>query len=205
VNHISSIALRRRVVGSVEFVCPRCGLDRGGLEVTVRRWWCLAHVPLVPLGDGGPAVVCGTCGHHCDVGVIEIPTTVQLAVLLERAPVAAVSLLVGVSSDLDSARVLDRSVSMLAAEGYDYDAVRLTAIVGDGTRETDRDDICRLRHELTQCGKYGFLHRVTGLATTEDALTPAHRDALIHIGRMLGLTIAEVRGLLAIDGERADV
>lgn len=204
-NHIWSITQRRRVVGSVEFVCPRCGLDRPGDEMTIRSWRCLGNVALLPVGDEERAVSCVECGHECDIGVLEIPTTAQLAVLLEQASVATVAILVRASTDIEAVGVLERSVAMLAADGYAYDDARLAGEVEAGTRQRDQQRVRRLRHELTHCGKQGFLHRSMTLVTTDAPLGPAHQEALIAVGSALGVAASHVRGIVTMNAERVDV
>jgi len=203
--HIWSSTLRRRVVGSVEFVCPRCGLDRSGYEMIIRSWWGLGRLPVIPIGDEERAVSCAVCRHQFDIGVLEIPTTAQLAVLLERASVSAVAIVVRASTAGEAAGVIERSIAMLAADGYAYDGARLAAEIDAGTRHRDHRHIRKLRDELTRHGKLGFLHRMRTLVTTDGPLCPAHQEALIAVGGALGVAASHVRGLIAMNGDRVDV
>ena len=47
---VFSIDVRQRITRAVELVCPRCGLDRSGVEVVPVRWVCAFGQPVVPLG-----------------------------------------------------------------------------------------------------------------------------------------------------------
>lgn len=204
-NRIWRITPRRRVVGSVEFVCPRCGLDRSGDEIAIRSWRCLGHVPVLPVGDEERAVSCVECARQCDIGVLEIPTTAQLAVLLEQASVAAVAILVRASTDIEAVGVVERSVAMMTADGYAADDVSLASEVDSGTRQRDLQRVRKLRHELTHSGKQGFLHRMATLVTTDAPIGRAHQEALIAVGSALGVAASDVRGIVTMSAERVDV
>lgn len=171
----------------------------------IRSWRCVGRVPVAPVGDEERAVVCVECGHQCDIGVLEIPTTAQLAVLLERASVSAVAIVVRASTMREAAAVIARSIETLAADGYAYDEARLMSEIGQGTRESDQHHIRKLRHELTHHGKLGFVHRASAVVATDGPPSPAHQEALIAIGSALGVAASHVRDLILVNGDRVDV
>ena len=88
---IFSIKVRHRHVRAVEFVCPRCGLDRVGTVSTPIRWVHVGRYPLAPLGEHDRVVTCAECDHMCDVGALSVPTTAQLTRLLDDAWLAALT------------------------------------------------------------------------------------------------------------------
>ena len=75
----------RTVLRHAPFVCSRCGLDRIGTEVEPQRWFTVFGRRLVPLATLDRLIECDTCGHQCDTGAWDIPTTEMLAELLEAA------------------------------------------------------------------------------------------------------------------------
>lgn len=195
---MSKIVVRQRTVRVVEFVCPRCGLDRPGTEVALRRWWHLAGVPILPLHELDRAVVCTTCEHRCDVGVLDIPTTSQLASVLEEASVAALVALVRATTGERHVDVVGRAVQMLVDDGYDYNDDRLAQAVSLVTPRLGTASIRRLRYELTAYGKQGLIHRLTTVVTDGVTITAAHRDALVDVGQALGLGATHIHGMLAM-------
>ncbi len=201
----SKVATRQRAVRKLEFVCPRCGLDRAGGEVTVRRWWHVAGVPVLPLGEPYPAVVCDTCHHRYDIDVLEIPTTADLVWVLEAATVAAMVALVAATPLDREDGVLVRAIETLVDNGFDYDHDRLAHAIAALGSDNGAAQIRRLRHELTSHGKQGLLHRLTTVVMDDGTITSTQRDALIGIGRQLGLSAVHVNGMLAVASIPADV
>ena len=204
---IFSIGVRHRTVRPVEFVCPRCGLDRTGTVLSPVRWAQVARVPVVPLGEHNEIVACDDCGHESDLGALDVPTTDQLAQLLEGATAAALAVAVRSNQASDEARrteVRRRAAQVLADAGYRSDDARIDADV----ISVDDQESCRrfraLGSELTALGKQSFLHRITSVATGGGSLTDDQRASLVEVGNELGMASAHVNGVLAVAASRAD-
>lgn len=204
---IFSIGVRHRTIRPVEFVCPRCGLDRTGTVLSPVRWAQVARLPVVPLGERGDVVACDDCGHESDLGVLDVPTTEQLARLLEQATAAAVATAVRINESSDRARrdeVRRRAVQVLTDAGYRSDDARIDGdVVGLDSQETRRR-LAGLASELTPLGKQSFLHRITSVATGGGRLADDQRAALVEVGNDLGMASAHVNGVLAVAAARAD-
>lgn len=195
---MSKIVVRQRTVRELQFVCPRCGLDRAGRQVSRRRWWQLAGVPLVPVGAAEPGVACRVCEHRYDLDVLDVPTTAQLSSVLEDATVACVVTILRATALDDHAEIGRRAIDMLERNAYAYDDDRLAHAVSTVSEAEARRRIGRLRHELTPYGKQGLVHRLTDIVMPDARIATSHRDALVDIGRSLGLGAAHVHGLLAV-------
>lgn len=193
---IFSIGVRRRTVRSVELVCPRCGLDRTGAETVASRWACVLGVPIVPLAEHDPEITCDECGHSSDLGVLEVPTTSQLATLLHEATVGALVLAVR-TADSES-KAAARAAADVALDDAGLASERTTF---DDALDTLGDIELRLRlrrvgTELTAFGKQSFLHRIAAVGAASG--TAASRDALVQIGCDLGMAAPHINGVLAI-------
>lgn len=195
---MSKSITRRQTIRDLEFVCPRCGLDRAGHEVADRRWWSLLGVALLPVGGRRYGVVCRVCEHRYDLDILDVPTTGELAAVLEAATVACVTTIVRATPGHRHAEVGGRAVAMLREHGYDYDDDRLAHAVSTVSVDQARARIRRLRDELTPYGKQGLLHRLSNIVLEGSATTAAHRAALLDVGRALGVGPAHVNGLLAV-------
>lgn len=195
---IFSIDVRQRTVRSVELVCPRCGLDRTGAEVVPARWACVLGRPLVPLGEHEALVVCDDCGHSSDLGVLDVPTTAQLAALLAEATHAALVLAVRSvgRSGADAAR--DAALAVLRETGFDVDDDSFDSEVVGLTVDAARERIGRIACELTAYGKQGFLHRVAAVVFTHEPITQQQRDTLVQIGCDLRMAAPHINGVLAV-------
>lgn len=201
---IFSIGVRHRTVRPVEFVCPRCGLDRTGTELTPGRWVRVFGAPILPLGEHSPVVACDDCGHESDLGVLEVPTTDQLAGLLDRATVAAMVSAIRSSEVSRTPDVIAHAEAALGDAGYEPDQVDLDAEVADLTIPEIRLHLRRLGRELTSHGKQGFLHRAAAVAMAGGALDPAARDALVSMGHDLGMAAPHINGVLAVASGHVD-
>lgn len=204
---IFSIGVRHRTVRPVEFVCPRCGLDRTGTVLSPVRWAKVARLPVVPLGEADEVVACDDCGHESDLGALDVPTTEQLAQLLEDATAAALAIAVRVNENSDEARrteVRSRAQQVLEEAGYRSDDARLDADVVTVDDAAARRRFRGLASELTPLGKQSFLHRITSVATGGQALSDAQRASLVEVGNELGMASAHVNGVLAVAASRAD-
>ena len=204
---IFSIGVRHRTVRPVEFVCPRCGLDRTGTVLSPVRWAQVARLPVVPLGESNEVVACDDCGHESDLGALDVPTTEQLAQLLEDATAAALAIAVRINESSDEARrteVRSRAARVLDEAGYRADDARLDDEVATVDDDEARRRFRSLASELTPLGKQSFLHRITSVATGGQALSDPQRAALVEVGNELGMASAHVNGVLAVAASRAD-
>lgn len=64
---------RARIVSSGSFICPRCGDKRWYSEISVRRWFTLFFIPLIPLDQLGSYIECRFCGSTYQQGVLKTP------------------------------------------------------------------------------------------------------------------------------------
>ena len=193
---IFSINVRHRTVRSVELVCPRCGLDRTGAEMVPARWACLFGVPIVPLGEHDPVVSCDECGHASDVGVLEVPTTAQLATLLREATVGALVLAVRAAEPADRAAARAAASVALGDAGFSSELGAFDEALGSLAESEARLRLRRVGHELTAFGKQGFLHRIATVGSA--SATTSMRDALVQIGCDLRMAAPNINGVLAI-------
>lgn len=201
---IFSIGMRNRIVRPVEFVCSRCGLDRTGAEMVPGRWGCAMNVPVLPMGDHDHVIKCDDCGHESDLGVLDVPTTDQLAEVLEHATVAALVLAVRSSDPARVDDVVERATNALRGIGFDPELVGLDVALAMLTDEDARHRLRRLGRELTTHGKQGFLHRITAVAMQGADLDESSRQTLVVIGSDLAMTAPHINGILAVAASHAD-
>src|SRR5215831_18584319 len=77
---------RGKTIATGEFHCPRCGVDRRYSHRTVRRWFTLFFIPLVPTGgEIGEHVRCDTCQTCFNMSVLASPTSAQLTENIRNA------------------------------------------------------------------------------------------------------------------------
>lgn len=197
---MTGIAIRTKPVRDVDFVCPQCGVDRTGAVVDRRRWLVVLGVPAVPLAVLDPMVRCDACGHTCGVGVLTVPTSEALGVLLEQALRHAIAsvLRAGDAGSATGAEAERHAVVIMRNAGFHYDRFDLDrdlALLRDeGTAPMMRP----LADEMTPHGKQALVHRLYGLAATTGEPTRAQRDVIVRIGVALGMAAPHINGVLAV-------
>lgn len=162
-------------------------------------------VPMLPMGDHDHLIKCDDCGHESDLGVLDVPTTEQLAAVLEHATVAALVLAVRSSDPVRVDDVLERAAGALRDVGFEPDVVGLDVALAMLTDDDARHRLRRLGRELTTHGKQGFLHRITAVAMAGAYLDESSREALVGIGSDLGMAAPHINGILAVATNRAEV
>jgi len=197
------VEVRHKMVRQTEYVCPRCGVDRTGTEVEAQRWFTIAGLPLVPLATLPNEMICDTCGHRNDLGVLEIPTTSQLTRYLEIAVRSSIAFVVrsGRSNAFDfhiDSSVLNVALAVMAADGHVYDEAQFRHDVATITDDETRSSLGRLTYELTSHGKQGFLHRLAAIAMADGPITPREHRALAEVGVALGMSAPHINGILAV-------
>lgn len=201
---ILSIGVRHRFVRPVEFVCPRCGLDRTGAELVPARWARVFGIPVLPLGEHERVIECDDCGHESDLGVLDVPTTLQLVGILEQATVAALVLAVRASETGRREAVRSSAVDALVEVGYEAGQVDLSGTVDSLDDPEAHRRLRALGNELTTHGKQGFLHRIAAVAMTGMPRGATTREALVGIGCELGMAAPHINGVLAVANSRID-
>jgi hypothetical protein len=197
---LRGVAIRTKRMHSVEFVCPRCGVDRDGVVVEQQRWYCVLGIPVVPLAVLDPAVVCETCDHRAGLSVLDVLTSAALSECLATAMRFAVASIVRAGIDDGSGigpDVLDEVFDVMLGSGYVYDEL---VLAGDLTAVDDtsvRRALESLSDELTPHGKQGFLHRMIGIALADGHIDRNEQLSLVNIGVGLGMAAPHINGVLA--------
>ncbi len=65
---------RRKVEAKGQFICPKCGLERGYDAISVREWVTLFFIPILPTANDEESdyfIECRTCNSTYDPDVLE--------------------------------------------------------------------------------------------------------------------------------------
>ena len=64
---------RRKVVANGQFICPRCGVERDYEVISIREWFTLFFIPILPTANNEERedfVECRNCKKAYDTGVL---------------------------------------------------------------------------------------------------------------------------------------
>src|SRR6266851_7060118 len=177
-----------RTIAQGTFHCRRCGGDREFRHRAGRRWFTLFFLPVIPLNAVGEHVQCSTCRTRYVTDVLSQPTTAQMQAALPAGMRAAVSAMLR-SGDASSPASRQRAIEAVIASGVpNYDEATLNADL--------MQPFEAIRPALNQVG-------VIRIAMADGPLSESERHAALAIGVDLGMTQAQVVGVVAMTEQSA--
>jgi hypothetical protein len=191
-----------RTIAQGTFHCRRCGGDREYRRRSGRRWFTLFFIPVIPLNAVSEHVQCTTCHTRYVVDVLNQPTTAQMQAALPAGMRAAVSAMLR-SGDPYSPASRQRAIEAVIGAGTPgYDEGMLDT---DLTQpfESIRAALNQVGAQLTVQAREWYLTEVVRIAMADGTLTEGERHAALAIGGDLGMTQAQVVGVVAMTEQSA--
>jgi hypothetical protein len=191
-----------RTIAQGTFHCRRCGGDREYRHRSGRRWFTLFFIPVIPLNAVGEHVQCTTCKTRYVVEVLNQPTTAQMQAALPAGMRAAVSAMLR-SGDPASPASRQRAIEAVIGAGTPgYDEAMLNADLMQPF-EAIRPALNQVGAQLTIQAREWYLTEVLRIAMADGSLTESERHAALAIGIDLGMTQAQVVGVVAMTEQSA--
>ena len=191
-----------RTIAQGTFYCRRCGGDRKYRHRAGRRWFTLFFVPVIPLNSVGEHVQCTTCRTRYVTDVLSQPTTAQMQAALPAGMRAAVSAMLR-SGDPSSQVSRQRAIETVIGSGVrGYDEAMLNADLMQPF-EVIRPALNQVGAQLTIQAREWYLADVIRIAMADGPLTESERHAALVIGVDLGMTQAQVVGVVAMTEQSA--
>jgi hypothetical protein len=191
-----------RSIGQGTFHCRHCGGDRQYRLRAGRRWLTLFFIPVIPLGNVGEHVQCQTCHTRYVTDVLRQPTTAQMQAALPSGMRAAATAMLR-SGDAGSPAARQRAIAMITgagAQGYDETALERDV---EQPSESLRAALHQVGTQLTIQAREWYLADVIRIGMADGALTDGERSAAQAIGLDLGMTQAQVVGVVAMTEQSA--
>jgi hypothetical protein len=191
-----------RTIAQGTFHCRRCGGDRQYRHRAGRRWFTLFFLPVIPLNTVGEHVQCTTCRTRYVTEVLSQPTTAQMQAALPAGMRAAVSAMLR-SGDPAGAVSRQRAIEAVIGSGVpNYDEAMLNADLMQPF-ETIRPALNQVGGQLTIQAREWYLAEVIRIALADGPLSETERQAALAIGLDLGMTQAQVVGVVAMTEQSA--
>ena len=189
-------------IGQGTFHCRHCGGDRQYRLRAGRRWFTLFFIPVIPLGKVGEHVQCQTCRTRYVPDVLRQPTTAQMQAALPPGMRAAAAAMLR-SGDACSPAARQRAITMIIGAGTDgYDEMALDQDL-EQPPEYLRAALHQVGTQLTIQAREWYLADVIRIGMADGALTDSERGAAQAIGLDLGMTQAQVVGVVAMTEQSA--
>lgn len=183
-----------RIVSSGSFVCPRCGGKRWYSVVSVRRWFTLFFVPLIPLGKLGSYVECRSCGSTYNQGVLRPPRSASAtsaeAAVRPRHGVQQSTQASSYSTTDEAVRRLLVSVSLADGEVTADEAALLIAIAQDYLPYTYRFE--DLLDDIAAFADDDVLATTRSMRQLSGTLSKEGRELLLHAAAFLSACDGEI-------------
>jgi hypothetical protein len=191
-----------RTIAQGTFHCRRCGGDRQYRHRSGRRWFTLFFIPVIPLNAVGDNVQCMTCRTRYVTDVLKQPTTAQMQAALPAGMRAAVSAMLR-SGDPYSPASRQRAIEAVIGAGTPgYDEAMLNTDLMQPF-ESIRSALNQVGAQLTLQAREWYLGEVIRIAMADGTLTEGERQAALVIGADLGMTQAQVVGVVAMTEQSA--
>ena len=191
-----------RTIAQGIFHCRRCGGDREYRHRHGRRWITLFFIPVIPLNSVGEHVQCTTCRTRYVTDALSQPTAAQMQAALPAGMRAAASAMLR-SGDSASPVARQRAIEAVVSAGMpDYDD---TALDADLTQpfEAIRPALNQVGAQLTIQAREWYLTELIRIALADGPLSEGERQAALAIGMDLGMTQAQVIGVVAMTEQSA--
>jgi hypothetical protein len=186
-----------RTIAQGVFFCRKCGGDRRYRRRAGRRYISVFFLPLIPLQKTGEHVQCMTCKTRYVTEVLRLPTAEKMQAALPAGMRALVAVMLRASDPASPAarRRAIEAVTGAGAQGYDEAALDadLALPAADGRRA-----IAALRDQLQVHAREWYLAELIRIAMTDGPLTGAERAAAESVAADLGLTQAQVIGVITL-------
>ena len=184
------------------FYCRRCGGDREYRHRAGRRWFTLFFLPVIPLNAVGEHVQCTSCRTRYVTDVLGQPTTAQMPAPLPAGMRAAVSAMLR-SGDPSSQASRQRAVEAVVRSGVpDYNEAMLDADLRQPF-DAIRPALNQVGSQLAVQAREWHLAELIRIAIADGPLTETERHAALAIGADLGMTQAQVIGVVAMTEQSA--
>jgi hypothetical protein len=191
-----------RTIAQGTFHCRRCGGDRQYRHRSGRRYFTLFFLPVIPLNKVGDHVQCTTCRTRYVTDVLSQPTTAQMQAALPVGMRAAVSAMLR-SGDPNSQVSRQRAIEAVIGAGTPgYDEAMLNADLMQPF-ESIRPALNQVGTQLTVQAREWYLAEIIRIAMADGPLTEGERHAALAIGVDLGMTQAQVVGVVAMNEQSA--
>ncbi|PJE94320.1 hypothetical protein CUT44_29100 [Streptomyces carminius] len=199
---LAGIRTAWRTVDDGEFFCPSCGGDRSYRRRTGRRLLVVLGVPVLPRGAAGPVVECASCREHFGTDALDHPTTTRLGGMLRDA-VHTVALAVLAVGGSEARATREAAVGGIRTAGFtgcseEQLVTLLAAVAADSvTMEIElHEALAPLAPHLAAPGRENLLLQGARVALADGPYTPAERQVLVAVGRILRLCEEDTARLL---------
>ncbi|MEZ4236041.1 MAG: TerB family tellurite resistance protein [Myxococcota bacterium] len=183
------------------FHCPTCGSGAPYRRKSVRRFFTLYFIPVIPLDKLADYVECTTCRGTFQPAVLDFdPTSQQAAFEAEfqravRGVAVKMMLADGVVED-DEVLAVCALLEKVTGDAPTPDRIRADAEAMRTDGRSVADYVASVRGGLNDRGKELVVRAALAIASSDGKISDTERLLLVEIGEALELTEAHLMGIL---------
>ena len=184
------------------FHCPQCGLQCSYALKSVRRFFTLYFIPLIPLDKLSEYVECDSCKGTFNSGVLSFDPAAEREAFLAEFQVAVRDVLVQMmlaDGEVSSDEV--EAIRMICADigGLQLTPEAIYAIVEEAKTRTESviDTVRRHTPMLNANGKETVIRAATLVALADGNFDKSEQHFLAEVGQALEMSDAHVRGVVS--------
>ncbi|MBL25310.1 MAG: hypothetical protein CMM48_15610 [Rhodospirillaceae bacterium] len=184
------------------FHCPQCGLQCSYALKSVRRFFTLYFIPLIPLDKLSEYVECDSCKGTFNSGVLSFDPAAEREAFLAEFQVAVRDILVQMM--LADGEISDDEVEAIRMVCADIGGLRLSpddihALVDQARTNTESVIGTVRRHTpmLNASGKETVIRAATIVALADGDFDKSEQNFLGEVGRALEMSNAHIRGVVS--------
>jgi zinc ribbon protein len=195
-----------RTVAEGTFYCRKCGGDRQYMHRVGRRWFTLFFIPVIPLNRVSETIQCATCKTRYVMDVLNQPTAAQKQAELQSAmPAGMRAAAVAMLRAGDQGNPAARQQAVSAITGAGAGGYSEAALEADLSEPDDslKAALGQVGTQLKPEAREWYLADVVKIGLADAPLTDSERAAVLTVGSDLGMTQAQVLGVIAMTEQSA--
>ncbi len=193
----------KRTVGKGRCHCPRCGAERDYKHISLRNFFTLYFIPIIPLKKIGEYIECEACHGQFDVALLDYSPEQEAVNLQNEFNRVALRVLARAALADGPVNTMETDAIIAAASRY-FDA----QVTEDGVRRvadsvladkgiTLADDMREVAMGINDHGKESFIKAAYEVETADGELNDAEKQLLDALGETLSMSSAHMRGVVA--------
>ena len=184
------------------FFCPQCGDGSSYNHKSVRRFFTLYFIPVIPLGNLGEYIECAHCQGTFDMSILDYQPGLQRDQIQAKFMIAMKQVMIGML--LADGVIDDAEVTEIQNIFEDLTDVQVTEqdlreeIHVFQERGTDTLQMAReIAELLNDSGKEMVIRAAYRIAASDGVVDPSETAFLDEVAHALNLSRAHFRGILA--------
>lgn len=183
--------------GSGQFHCPRCSREQSYKHMTVKRYFTLYFIPVLPIGTAGEFIECSRCGGTFDTAVLTFdPEQAHEDYVNAMRRMGVLYLLETNRCTSSALSALENAVNEFCETTIDRQEIATDVRQAQSASPEIRRFFKNQAAELSDEGKAAVLAMLQQVLLNSGGIMPDDESLLADLGKAMGLRARQVKQLL---------